>query len=112
MKQRACATILFMLIAADILAQQTNNSPAVAVPDQATAVKLAEKALVRIYGKKQIESVRPFRAELIQGVWHVTGTLYCTGSRGNVITGDCVGGVAMAEIRQSDGRVMKTGHTK
>ncbi|HEY6270631.1 MAG TPA: NTF2 fold immunity protein [Terriglobales bacterium] len=93
------------------MAQQTGNSSPVAVPDQATAVKLAEKALAKIYGRKQIQSERPFSAELTEGIWHVAGTLYCKDNRGNVITGDCVGGVASAEIRQSDGRVLKTGHT-
>jgi hypothetical protein len=111
MKQRACKTILFMLFAAGAFAQQTHDSPSVAVPDQATAVKLAEKALSKIYGRKHIESERPFSAELTQGVWHVAGTLYCKDNRGNVTTGVCVGGVAMADIRQRDGRVMKTEHT-
>jgi len=49
---------------------------------------------------------------LSDGIWHVAGTLYCKDEHGKVITGRCVGGVAMAYIRQSDGRVLKTGHTK
>lgn len=74
-------------------------------------MKLAEKALAKIYGKRQIQSERLFTAKLAEGIWHVTGTLYCKDKHGNVITGACVGGVAMADIRQSDGRVLKTGHT-
>jgi len=111
MKQCACATILFMLIAAYVLAQQTNNPPALAVPDEATAVKLAEKALSKIYGKKHIQSERPFSGKLTEGIWHVAGTLNCKDSRGHATSSPCVGGVAEADIRQRDGRVMKTAHT-
>src|SRR5204862_5711102 len=104
MKQRAYATILLMAIAAGVLAQQATNASPVGVPDEATAVKLAEKALAKIYGKKQMQSQRPFTAKLTDGIWHITGTLYCKDEHGKVITGACVGGVAMADIRQSDGR--------
>ena len=112
MKQRACATVLLMAIAMGVSAQQANNAASVAVPDEDTAVQLAEKALVTVYGKEEVESERPFKATLSHGVWHVAGTLYCSDEHGKVITGRCAGGVATAYIRQSDGRVLKTGHTK
>jgi NTF2 fold immunity protein len=80
------------------------------VADSATAVKLAEKALIRIYGGEVIKSERPFTATLSDGVWHVGGTLHCKNNKGNESV-PCVGGVAMADIRQSDGRVLRTGHT-
>lgn len=82
------------------------------VPDAPTAVNTAEKALSKIYGKDKIEAEKPFNATLSDGVWHVVGTLYCYDEKGNVITNACVGGVAMADIRQSDGRVLRTGHGK
>ncbi len=91
--------------------QSASPSAPVAVPDEPAAVKLAEKALARVYGRKKIHAQRPFTATLTNGIWHVVGTLYCKDKQGKVITGACVGGVAMAQIRQSDGRVMKTGHT-
>jgi hypothetical protein len=53
-----------MTVAEGVLAQEPNNPPAVAVPDEGAAGKIAEKALVRIYGKKQVQSERPFTAEL------------------------------------------------
>lgn len=108
MKRRACLTIFLAAIALGVFAQQAP----VAVPDEATAVKIAEKALAKIYGGKTIQSERPFKAILRDGIWHVGGTLYCKDEHGKVITGRCDGGVAMAQIRQSDGRVLKTGHTK
>jgi hypothetical protein len=112
MKQLTCAIILLMAIAMGVPAQQANNDAPVAVPDEATAVQLAEKALAKVYGKEKVDSERPFAATLSDGIWHVAGTLYCKDKHGKVIRGRCVGGVAMAYIRQSDGRVLKTGHTK
>jgi hypothetical protein len=112
MKQRACLAIFLAAIAVGVLAQQTSNPAPVAIPDEATAVKIAEKALAKVYGEKKIESERPFKAILRDGIWRVGGTLCCKDEHGNVITSRCVGGVAMADIRQGDGRVLKTGHTK
>jgi len=112
MKHHVCLTILLIAIVPTVVAQQTNNPPPVAVPDDATAVKIAEKALAKVYGKQHIESERLFKAVLLKGIWHVGGTLYCNDEYGNVITNACVGGVAMAEVRQRDGRVLRTTHTK
>ena|SRR5215475_13901977 len=112
MERRASLIILFTAIAAAALAQQTDNSHPVAVPDEVTAVRVAEKALGKVYGEKKIDSERPFRARLRDGIWHVWGTLYCKDQRGNVITGACVGGVAMAEVRQGDAKVLNITHEK
>jgi hypothetical protein len=110
MKTTFAATVLAIAMALSALCQTTETTR-VKVPDSATAVSLAEKALAKVYGKKVIESERPFNASLSDGVWHVTGTLYCKDEKGNVVKDACVGGVAMADIRQSDGRVLRTGHT-
>ena len=90
--------------------QQTSKPRPVAVPDEATAVKLAEEALRRIYGQKVIESEKPFTATLTNGVWHVGGTLYCEDEHGARVTVGCRGGVAEADIKQSNGRILKTQH--
>jgi len=112
MRQLARMTIMSLAITAVALAKQTNDPSRVAAPDEATAVKIAESALTRIYGKKRIHSEKPFSANLVDGIWHVTGTLHCKDEHGKVIVGACVGGVSMAEVRQRDGRVLKTSHTK
>jgi len=111
MKQSASLTILLIALAASVLAQQTNNPPPIAVPDEATAVEIAERALTKIYGKRRIQSEKPFSATLTNGIWHVGGTLYCKDEHGKVIIGACVGGLAMADVRQSDGKVLKNGDT-
>lgn len=110
MKPCPCLTLLLIGITLAAFGQATNLPP-VAVPDEVTAVKIAEKALIKIYGRRQIKSERPFSANLAAGIWHVTGTLYCKDEHGKAIIGACVGGVAMADIREDDGRVVKTGHT-
>ena len=113
MKRPICTNILFTAITiAAAVPQQTNHARSGAVLDEATAVQIAEKALAKVYGKKKVESERPFKATLRDGIWYVGGTLYCKDEHGKRIVGACVGGVAMAEIRQSDGRVLKGTHTK
>ena len=111
MKTKDVVTVLAIL-AQFALGQSTQPaSTPVRVPDATTAVKLAEKALANVYGKKKIEAEKPFEASLSGGIWHVSGTLYCGKDRS--LKGiQCLGGVAMADIRQSDGRVLKTGHGK
>jgi hypothetical protein len=61
------------------------------VPDSTTAVKIAEAVLIPVYGKEKVESERPFKTTLKNGVWTVNGTLHCSDGKGGVTT-DCVGG--------------------
>lgn len=70
------------------------------VPDKSTAIKIAEAVWIPIYGQKQIESEKPFQARLSGEVWIVEGTL----PRGDE------GGVALAEISKSDGRIIRVTH--
>jgi hypothetical protein len=93
-------------------AERATPAASAAVPDAVTAVRLAEKALSKIYGKRQIESEKPFYARVSEGVWTVGGTLYCGRKHGYFDIGPCLGGVATAEIRQSDGHVLQVWHTK
>ena len=111
----ACMKTTFVVTVLAIVAQcaqgQSTQTVAAKVPDAATAVRLAEKVLANVYGKKKIEAEEPFEASLSGGIWHVGGTLYCGKDR-SFKGVQCLGGVAMADIRQSDGRVLKTGHGK
>ncbi len=104
-----CA-ILTALLAISTEAQQPTTN--VKVPDAATAVSIGEKALAKIYGKQKIDAEKPFRATLSHGIWRIYGTLYCKDVNGNVITDACVGGVAIADIRERDGKVLRTTHEK
>ena len=71
------------------------------VPDEQTAISIAVAAWIPIYGKKQIEKQKPYKAVLKDGVWLVTGTLK-----------HAVGGTAEARIAKADGRILGISHGK
>ncbi len=71
------------------------------VPDASTAIQIAIAVWEPIYGKKQIESEKPYVATLNGDVWTVLGSMHCK---------PCVGGVALAEISKRDGTVMRVSH--
>jgi hypothetical protein len=81
------------------------------VPDAATAVKIGEAVLIPVYGQKQIESERPFKARLAGDVWTVSGTLWCDDGKGGR-TNDCVGGTAEVRISKLDARILNMIHYK
>lgn len=66
------------------------------VPNEATAVKIAEAILVPIYGERLIASERPFKATLKDSVWTVIGTL----------PPQFLGGTAIVKLSKQDGRVL------
>ncbi|MCW3096328.1 MAG: uncharacterized protein JWL77_1946 [Chthonomonadaceae bacterium] len=72
------------------------------VPDAATAIAIAQAVWIPIYGRKQIEHEKPFKASLHNGIWWVEGSL----PKG------MHGGVAVAEISKKDGRILGVIHGK
>jgi hypothetical protein len=76
------------------------------VPDQQTAIRIAEAVGIPIYGIEQIEREKPFVAELKNGIWIVSGTLH--GDPGSIPKG----GVAKIEISKRDARVLRVSHGK
>jgi NTF2 fold immunity protein len=93
--RRVIAT--FLLIFACVTAEAWEHDP---VPDKAAAIALAEKRLIPIYGKKQIESERSFKAELNGNVWHVWGYL----------PPDSASGVAEIWIDKINGKTLNIRH--
>ena|GEM_PF-826756 len=69
------------------------------VPNEETAIRIAEAVWLPIYGKSIYEE-RPFKAELANGVWYVTGSL----------PEGWLGGVAEAEINKVDGKILRVSH--
>ena len=72
------------------------------VPDQVTAIHIAEAVLVPIYGKEQVGSERPFTAKLDGSTWIVSG----------YIPQGVDGGVAEVWIDKRDGRILRVSHGK
>lgn len=74
------------------------------VPDKETAIAVAEAILFRAYGKRTIESQRPYKVSLTDGEWYLFGTLFEDEGR------PVFGGVFRIVISQNDGRVRSVGH--
>ena len=77
------------------------------VPNQETAVRIAEAVLIPIYGEKLVARERPFHATVKEKVWTVSGTLHCPDG-GNA----CFGGTAMVQLSKEDGRILYITHFK
>jgi NTF2 fold immunity protein of polymorphic toxin system component len=80
------------------------------IPNEGTALRVAEPELIRIYGASVIASERPLTAGISGNMWIVGGTLHCSDGNGGTTT-VCVGGVATAHLSRSDGRVLEIFHT-
>ena len=106
--------LLLLFLIASVLSAQKPQPSSLSVPDAATAVRIAEPALIKVYGKHQIDSEKPLTARLDDGVWSVHGTLCCPDRHGRRTCeiGRCVGGVAVLKLRQRDGKVLSISHGK
>lgn len=106
--------VTFAVAFLPVFAQAPQTSADTPVADAAAAVRIAEPALVKAYGKEQIDYERPLTAELRDGVWYVAGTLCCPDGKGRRVcnTPLCRGGVASAAIRQLDGKILRIKHGK
>ena len=71
------------------------------VPDEKTAVRIAEAVLAPIYSEKTVEKERPYKAVLNGRVWTVEGTLPAEYQ---------VGGVGIVELSKDDGRIIRVSH--
>ncbi|MGD0941560.1 MAG: YbbC/YhhH family protein [Terracidiphilus sp.] len=81
----------------------TSNAPSNGyVPDERTAVTIAEAVLIPIYGEKTIAGEKPFHAKLNGDIWVVNGTL-ASGS---------LGGVAIVELSRKDAQIISVTHSK
>ena len=75
--------------------------PVGVLPEEETAVRVAEVILSRHYGTAEFEKFKPYHATLEAGVWTVSGHLQ-EGHRG---------GTPMLRIRKDDARVLEIWHS-
>lgn len=71
------------------------------VPNEATALRVAEAILEPIYGRVQLDKERPFKAELNGNIWHVYGAMPPI----NVFSG-----VAEIWISKTDCKIIRVTH--
>ena len=82
------------------------------VPNEQTAVRIAEAVLIPIYGSQHMKAERPYKATLENGVWEVRGTLQPLSAKILPSIFTMKGGTAVVRIRQSDGQIIETFHEK
>jgi hypothetical protein len=96
-------TVLLLIIFAFMQPKAYKSHPKTDgyVPNEVTAIKIAEAIWFPIYGK-EIYDYKPFKAELIGGkIWKVYGTVHTE-----------KGGSPIAEIQKNDCKVIKVIHEK
>ena len=71
------------------------------IPDEITAVKVAEVIFLPIYGKEEVNKFLPYHAQFKDGVWTVYGTL----------KPNSVGGTPQLKIQKKDGKVIEVWHS-
>ena len=83
------------------------------VPNEQTAVGIAEAVLIPIYGSQLVKAERPYKATLENGVWEVRGTMVRPLSAKILPSIFSIkGGASVVRIRQSNGQIIETFHEK
>jgi hypothetical protein len=77
------------------------DAPGGLVPDQHTAIAIAEAILFPIYGEKNIRDQRPYVVKHAEGKWTIEGSTLPAGF---------TGGTFHIVIRQRDAQVIEIGH--
>ena len=93
--------LLFNSFIKNDINKNDNNNNIDFVPNEETAIKIAEAIWFPIYGES-IYKKRPFKAVLIKEVWIVQGTLQS----------EMKGGVPYIEIQKKDCKILKVTHGK
>jgi hypothetical protein len=100
---RDVLVLLFcLLVHGDAKPQSQTRSRNNYVPDEQTAIKIAEAVLIPICGNQDVAGERPFQARLEGNVWIIEGTTVKTP----------FGSVATVKLQRSDGRIISVIHGK
>ena len=96
------AVIVLLLCFSSVAGSKPKLPPQGVVPDEQTAVKIAEAVFRPIFGTEEVSKWQPYHAQLDKnGAWTVYGTLP-RGSRG---------GTPMLKIKKQDGSVIEVWHS-
>jgi hypothetical protein len=105
---RVCSPLIVLFGLFALSVGQSDSPKDGYVPDEATAIRVAEAVLIPIYGEKHVRSERPFHARLKDGIWIVKGSLGNPPKPGDIV----VGGTMMAEIERTTGCIKAIYHMK
>lgn len=111
--------LCFVLLSCSAAHPQVTNVPENGfVPDEKTAIRIAEAVVAARYGERTMIGDRPFTARLRGDVWTVVGSDPCGKGRpspsGDAPDADsregylCVGGSGWATISKTTGQVLET----
>ena len=104
MRRLSVALVILVGFATPLLGQTRSdifNKPGGLVPDQRTAIAIAEAILFPIYGEKNIRQQRPYVVKHARGKWIIEGAPLPAGF---------AGGVFHIEIGQRDARILELWH--
>jgi hypothetical protein len=99
---RMIAVSLVLMSASHGATDKSPLPPQGIIPDEVTAVKVAEAVFQPIFGTEEVTKYLPYHAQLKDGVWTVYGTLK-PGSRG---------GTPQMTIQKQDGKVIEVWHSQ
>jgi hypothetical protein len=95
--------VLVLSLTGNAMAEEHSYVPdAGFVPNEETAIRIAEAVLTPIYGADVISHERPFTATLRDGLWTVVGSSHP----------GTVGGVALVQISRKDGHIQRVTHSR
>lgn len=97
-----CLVVALQVVVSAAVADPGYKPSRVYVPDERTAIAIAEAVLVPISGAGQVAQERPFHAVLRGKVWEVAGSL----------PPGWDGGVAVVQINKDDGHILRVTHGK
>lgn len=93
--------------------QKIRNCKDCLIPDEITAIKIAEAILFSYYGEGRIKQERPYVIKLVDNTWVITGTLNKGISEKFILFGiPKLGGVFEIKISAKDGKVINITHGK
>jgi len=94
---------MLFLISAEVAGQRRVPLPKQGiVPDEMTAVKIAEAVFPPVFGENQVAKFVPYHARFEDGVWIVYGTL----KKGSM------GGTPMLRIQKKDAKILEVWHSQ
>src|SRR2546421_10835318 len=90
LKMNRLLLLPLLLFGLNASAQDLFNRPEGLVPDERTAIAIAEAVLIPIYGEAVIHDQRPYAVKLVDKQWAITGSLAGNSSPTKTVAGKSI----------------------